>query len=665
MKIKLLLILCLLSIGVNAQTWINGGNGIQYSDAGEFRSYRQILTYPQKPYGITDSLSKRADLRKANTFVGNNIFQGDLTSTSRIDANSIASSNSITIGGINQSNLNGYIINTSGLTKYVSGSPTLANNWPSTAGVIATIPDINSNLALYQLKSERGQSNGYASLDVNGNVPLGQINASLLGAVNYQGIYNATTNTPALATPAAGNKGWYYIVSASGTQVGLNLSLNDWVISNGVAWGKVDNNNSVTSVAGKTGVVTLVKGDVGLGNVDNTSDANKPVSNATAALLTNYVDRSSAQTIGGVKTFTSDVLMNSNLTAKGLNVATNGKTSLITASVQNGSNPYSSGAVILSANSTSGGTDYNTTLSLDGTQAANNAFFLPPSRVSDGILAQKGDFATGKTIGANTTGNAATSTSTTQWKGNDYGVTPLGGLDGIMAYGTGNYNLATLAQVRTFLGSPSGGETLQSVTARGAVTPNTIFISGINNPAGLPTGRATYMQQNPSGAGTIESYNFNTSTANTLSINPNGGNVGIGTTTPGAALEVNGNAIVATPTASNHATTKAYVDGRPSPLEQGISVGSNYSFFASDFNASRIMNLFVTASGSTITITLPDAASWPGYTVNVIVVAGGNTVTVKGFETQNINASNTDVLGATSYTTAIYKSSGIQVYKLK
>lgn len=39
----------------------------------------------------------------------------------------------------------------------------------------------------------------------------------------------------------------------------------------------------VTSVAGKSGAVTLVKADVGLGNVDNTSDANKPVSTAQAA----------------------------------------------------------------------------------------------------------------------------------------------------------------------------------------------------------------------------------------------------------------------------------------------------------------------------------------------------------------------------------------------
>ena len=41
----------------------------------------------------------------------------------------------------------------------------------------------------------------------------------------------------------------------------------------------------VTKVAGKTGAVTLAKGDVGLGNVDNTSDVNKPISNATQAVL--------------------------------------------------------------------------------------------------------------------------------------------------------------------------------------------------------------------------------------------------------------------------------------------------------------------------------------------------------------------------------------------
>jgi len=41
----------------------------------------------------------------------------------------------------------------------------------------------------------------------------------------------------------------------------------------------------VQSVAGRTGAVTLAKADVGLGNVDNTSDASKPVSTATQTAL--------------------------------------------------------------------------------------------------------------------------------------------------------------------------------------------------------------------------------------------------------------------------------------------------------------------------------------------------------------------------------------------
>jgi hypothetical protein len=42
---------------------------------------------------------------------------------------------------------------------------------------------------------------------------------------------------------------------------------------------------AVVSVAGKVGAVTLAKADVGLGNVDNTSDAAKPVSTAQQTAL--------------------------------------------------------------------------------------------------------------------------------------------------------------------------------------------------------------------------------------------------------------------------------------------------------------------------------------------------------------------------------------------
>jgi stress-induced morphogen len=44
-------------------------------------------------------------------------------------------------------------------------------------------------------------------------------------------------------------------------------------------------NAKVTSVNGQTAIVTLTKSDIGLANVDNTSDANKPVSTATQTAL--------------------------------------------------------------------------------------------------------------------------------------------------------------------------------------------------------------------------------------------------------------------------------------------------------------------------------------------------------------------------------------------
>lgn len=51
------------------------------------------------------------------------------------------------------------------------------------------------------------------------------------------------------------------------------------------------------SVAGKTGVVTLVKADVGLENVDNTSDMTKPISTATQTALDNKVDKETGKSL--------------------------------------------------------------------------------------------------------------------------------------------------------------------------------------------------------------------------------------------------------------------------------------------------------------------------------------------------------------------------------
>lgn len=64
----------------------------------------------------------------------------------------------------------------------------------------------------------------------------------------------------------------------------------------------------VQSVAGKTGAVTLVKGDVGLANVDNTSDLAKPISTATQTALDTYLPK----TAGASQLLTGELHLNGN-----------------------------------------------------------------------------------------------------------------------------------------------------------------------------------------------------------------------------------------------------------------------------------------------------------------------------------------------------------------
>jgi len=126
-------------------------------------------------------------------------------------------------------------------------------------------------------RSEMGIANGIALLDINGKLVNTQLPESIIGAVNYRGIWNANTNTPEIPISSINNKGYYYVVSVLGaTEINgiSSWAVGDWIISDGSTWSKITTTQSVSSVAGKTGAVTLVKGDVGLGNVQNVNQTN-------------------------------------------------------------------------------------------------------------------------------------------------------------------------------------------------------------------------------------------------------------------------------------------------------------------------------------------------------------------------------------------------------
>ena len=108
--------------------------------------------------------------------------------------------------------------------------------------------------------SEKGQANGYASLDSNGTVPTSQLPEAVTGALSFQGVWDASTNTPTLPDPTT-VKGDYYKVSVEGTYLGEVFHVGDWALSDGVSWEHIHTQETISSVFGREGAVTAQEGD--------------------------------------------------------------------------------------------------------------------------------------------------------------------------------------------------------------------------------------------------------------------------------------------------------------------------------------------------------------------------------------------------------------------
>jgi hypothetical protein len=118
--------------------------------------------------------------------------------------------------------------------------------------------------------TEKGSANGVASLDAGGKVPVAQLPNSIM---EYQGTWNASTNTPSLAN-GAGNAdsdiGNVYRVSVSGsTDFGagsISFVVGDYAILNSSKiWEKADTTDEVSSVNGATGAVVLTTTNINEG----------------------------------------------------------------------------------------------------------------------------------------------------------------------------------------------------------------------------------------------------------------------------------------------------------------------------------------------------------------------------------------------------------------
>lgn len=129
-------------------------------------------------------------------------------------------------------------------------------------------------------ESREGQPNGIATLDGTGKVPSSQLPSYVDDVLEFANL---------ASFPAIGETGKIYV--ALDTNVCYRWSGSAYIqITSG----------AVASVNGQTGVVVLTKSDIGLGNVDNTSDLDKPISTATQLALDGKADTAHTQALSTI-----------------------------------------------------------------------------------------------------------------------------------------------------------------------------------------------------------------------------------------------------------------------------------------------------------------------------------------------------------------------------
>ena len=408
-----------------------------------------------------------------------------------------------------------------------------------------------------------------------------QING-LIGSAVYQGTWNAATNTPAL-TSGVGTRGYYYIVNVAGT---TNLDgitdwfVGDWVIFDGTAWQQVDNTDSVTSVNGQTGAVSLTTDNIPEGVVNQyfTSLRARQALSLTTSGSSGAATYNNGTGVFNIPNYTlsglGGVPLSRTLTINGTTYDLSADRSWNVGTVTSVDITVPTGFVISGNPITSSGTlalTFNSDYSLP-----TIASQLEWDTAYDNMIVSAS--VTGTTTKTLTLNQQDGGTITTSWTDYDTApVTSVFGRTGAVVAQSGDYSTSLVTEGTNLYYTDARARAAISLTTTGtsgAATYNVFtgvlnipqYQSVITNPV-TGTGTANYV------ARWISSSQISTGV-----LYDNGTNVGIGTISPSAALHIaSSNGLTLGAIAGNVGTLQLTTTSQGSPVSGRLLFGTDVS----------------------------------------------------------------------------------------
>ena len=511
----------------------------------------------------------------------------------------------------------------------------ITNGGGTSQSVLDTLASLQTQINNL-IPSQTGNSGKF--LTTNGTA-LSWATVSGGGGLSYQGTWNASTNTPTLAS-STGVNGYYYITATAGS---TNLDgitdwqIGDWLLFNGTVWQKIDQSNLVTSVNGYTGTVVLTQTDVS-GTASLTTTQTLTNKTLTSPIINEILDANGNEILGLSTTASAtDFLTVKNGIGVGvpLHVYADGSSSNIGLHIQ----PKGTGLVTISD-----GTDFNKGIRFRSSSSSASAVTLIDAVSTAGRVVTLPD-ATDTLVGRATTDTLTNKTLTSPTLTTPVLGTPASGNLANCTFPTLNQNTTGTAaglsgsQTANYVyAAPNGSSGTASFRALVAADIPTLNQNTTGSAATLTTGRTVAItgdlaytspsfdgSSNVTAAGTLATVNSNVGsfTAANITVNAKGLITAASNGTAGASISNDtststnlyplfANATSGTPTTIYTGDTKLLYKPSSGELQSTVLVAGNGIVV----NSKTVATSYTIASGNS------------AMSVGTITVASGQSVTV-------------------------------------